>query len=195
MTHRKMLVALLLCAQSLLAGVVSSPLTYRDGATELTGELFRDDAAVATRGGILVFHQWTGISEHEREVARKLAGQGFVVLCADVYGTGIRPQSPADCMAEVAKYKQDRRLTRARTAAALATLRAQAGVGGERPVVAIGYCFGGLCALEMARAGGDIRAAVSFHGGARRRRARGADPDPAEAARSPRRGRSVCPTG
>lgn len=146
------------------AEVVSTPLVYPEGATKCAGELFRDGAASSVRGGILVFHQWTGISDHERGAARKLAEQGFVVLCADVYGEGIRPSAPQACQAEVAKYKGDRPLLRRRARAALDALRTGAPLQGL-PVVAIGYCFGGTAALELARDGADLSDVVTFHGG------------------------------
>ena len=147
-----------------LAGLGSTELKYKDGDTVLAGELFRHDTAAVSRGGVLVFHQWTGISDHERNVARKLAAYGFTVLCADVYGQGIRPTAMDDCKAEVTKYKSNRALLRSRTLAALDALRESVQLG-TRPVVAIGYCFGGTAALELARAGADIQSVVTFHGG------------------------------
>ena len=146
------------------AEVSSTPLAYQEADTKCAGELFRDTTASSVRGGILVFHQWTGISDHERAAARKLAGQGFVVLCADVYGEGIRPSSPEACQAEVAKYKGNRPLLRRRARAALDALRTSVQLG-RLPVVAIGYCFGGTAALELARDGADLQDVVTFHGG------------------------------
>lgn len=159
------LIALSLAASlAAQAGLTPTYLPYKQGETVLGGELFRHDTALVNRGGIVIFHQWTGISDHERQVARKLAAYGFVVLCADVYGEGVRPATPDACKVEVTKYKSDRALLRARTAAAVEALRAAVQLG-DKPVVAIGYCFGGTAALELARAGSDIKAAVSFHGG------------------------------
>lgn len=158
---KKLVIALtLVCACALRA----APLPYHDGDVALAGEFFARAEGAPDRGGVVLFHQWTGISDHERSVARKLSAQGFAVLCADVYGEGIRPQTPALCMAEVSKYKTNSPLLRARTRAALAALRT-AGKVDQGPVVAIGYCFGGTAALELARDGADVKAAVSFHGG------------------------------
>lgn len=85
------------------------------------------------------------------------------VFAADVYGQGVRPQPP-DAGKEAGKYKGDRALYRARLAAALDWLKADAHTEVTK-VAAIGYCFGGTGVLELARSGADVAGVVSFHGG------------------------------
>ena len=95
---------------------------------------------------MIVFHAWKGIQDHERETARRLAQEGYVAFCADVYGKGVRPSSSADAGKEAGKYKGDRALTRARAKGALDTLLKNPMVDAEH-VAAIGFCFGGMVAL------------------------------------------------
>ena len=116
------------------------------------------------RPGVLIVHQWTGISDHEKEAARKLASLGYNVLVADIYGKGVRPTTPQEAGAAAGKYTTNRTLLRQRVNLALAQLRAQPLVDPAR-MAAIGYCFGGTTVIELARSGADLAGVVSFHGG------------------------------
>lgn len=145
------------------AALVEKPVTYQQGGVELEGYHVHDDAKSGKRPAVLVVHQWTGLSEHEKRSSRKLAELGYNVLAADIYGKGIRPQPP-EAGKEAGKYKSDRKLFRERLMAALDTLKADPLTDASR-VAVIGYCFGGTAALEVARAGTDVRGVVSFHGG------------------------------
>lgn len=145
------------------AGVVGRPLSYKAGEVECEGWAAYDDKDQAKRPGVLVVHQWTGISDNEKMRARMLAELGYNVLCADVYGKGIRPQPPA-AGAEAGKYKQDRALLRDRVNAALQVLLKDVRTDPSR-VACIGYCFGGTAAIELARSGAQVNGVVSFHGG------------------------------
>ncbi|MGV3773550.1 MAG: dienelactone hydrolase family protein, partial [Verrucomicrobiales bacterium] len=101
--------------------------------------------------------------DYEKERARMLAKLGYVAFAADVYGKGVRPSDPKDASAEAGKYKKDRDLLRKRIQAAVDTVRTNQFVD-KNQVAAIGYCFGGTTALELARAGADVKGVVSFHG-------------------------------
>jgi dienelactone hydrolase len=96
--------------------------------------------------------------------AELLALRGYVALCSDVYGKGMRADNPKDAAALAGKYKDDRKLLRARINAALDFLRKQERVNSQQ-IAAIGYCFGGTTVLELARSGADVKGIVSFHGG------------------------------
>jgi dienelactone hydrolase len=85
-------------------------------------------------------------------------------LVADVYGQGIRPATSQERMAETTKYRGNRPLMRSRARAALDAFRAQS-TGRVGKIAAIGYCFGGTVALELARDGAPVDAVVSLHGG------------------------------
>jgi dienelactone hydrolase len=94
--------------------------------------------------------------------AQRLAKLGYVVLVADTYGKGIHPATNAEAAAESGKYMKDRELYRVHALAAYDLLRANSMVDPNR-IAAIGYCFGGVGALELARSGADIKDVVGFH--------------------------------
>jgi dienelactone hydrolase len=155
--------ALLVAAGSLSAAVVERPLEYKSGEVLCEGWQAYDDAMTGQRPGLLVIHQWTGISAHEKEAARRLAVLGYNVLVADIYGKGVRPQPPA-AGKEAGRYKADRALLRARANDGLKALADEPRTDKSR-LAATGYCFGGTAALELARSGAALKGVVSFHGG------------------------------
>ncbi len=103
-----------------------------------------------------------GFSDNEKEHADRLAALGYAVFVADVYGKGIRPKNGKDAGAESAKYTNNRPLLRERVEAGLAQLKSNPMVDSNR-IGAIGYCFGGAGALELARDGAPVKAVVVFH--------------------------------
>ena len=137
---------------------------YKQGDTVCEGLLVFDDAMQGKRPGVLIAHQWKGLTDYEKMRAEMLAKLGYVAFCADVYGKGVRADNPKDAAALAGKYKNDRPLLRARIGAALETFRAHERVNAKQ-IAAIGYCFGGTTVLELARQGGDVAGVVSFHGG------------------------------
>lgn len=145
------------------AKVVNKTVTYQHEGVTLEGYLAWDDAVSGPRPGVLIVHQWMGLSDNERMRADMLAGLGYVALAADVYGQGVRPQNVSEAQAEAGKYYGDRNLFRGRLQAGLTALRGQQGVDPQR-LAAIGYCFGGGGVLELARSGADLVGVVSFHG-------------------------------
>jgi len=160
---RPALLALLSLTCISQAAVVERAVEYHAGNVLCEGWQAYDDARPGQRPGVLVIHQWTGISEHEKASARRLAELGYNVLVADVYGKGVRPQPP-EAGKVAGALKADRALLRSRAAAALDVLAKDARTA-RGQVAAIGYCFGGTAALELARSGAQLRAVVTFHGG------------------------------
>src|SRR5512142_629209 len=152
-----------LVALAARADVVTKTIEYRQGDTVLVGTLAYDSGGPAKKPGVIIFHQWMGVTAYERMRAEQLAKLGYVAFAADVYGKGVRPANPKDAGEVSGKLKEDRALLRARAQAALATLRTQPGVDPAR-IASIGYCFGGGTALELARSGPDVRGVVTFHG-------------------------------
>ena len=150
-------------APGLNAAIRTAAVDYSDGNTPLEGYTAYDDAVKGKRPGIIVFHEWTGLGPYEIGRAKQLAGLGYVVLAADVYGKGIRPSTPEDAGKEAGKYRKDRALLRSRANAALRQLLTMPQVDPGR-TAAIGYCFGGGAALELARSGAALRGVASFHG-------------------------------
>ena len=143
--------------------IVSKPVEYKQGETVLEGVSVYDDAIQGKRPAVLVVHQWKGLGEYEKRRAEMLARLGYNVFAVDIYGKGVRPQTPQEAGAEAAKYKNDRALLRARVNAGLEVL-AKHDLTDPKRIAAIGYCFGGMGALEQARSGADIIAVVTFHG-------------------------------
>ncbi len=135
---------------------------YKDGTTELEGYFARTDAPAAAPV-VLIVHQWKGLGEHEKQRADMLAAQGYNAFAIDMYGKGIRPQSAEEAGKLAGLYKSDPALARQRVHAALEVVRSMSSVGPQ--IAIIGYCFGGSMALEAARAGEDVAAVISFHGG------------------------------
>ena len=163
---KPLLILPILLATSLIstAAVKTEPVEYKQGDTTLEGWLVYDDAGSGKRPGVLVVHDWFGVSDYVKGRAEQLAKLGYVAFVADIYGKGVRPQTPKDAGAEAGKFKSDRALLRARVNAALDVLKSNPNVDPAR-IAAIGYCFGGTTVLELARSGADIAGIVTFHGG------------------------------
>jgi dienelactone hydrolase len=145
------------------AGLATRSVEYTQGDTPLEGLLVLDPAGPAKRPGVVLVPDWMGMSPRATAYGEKLAGLGYVVLVADVYGKGIHPASGKEAGPLAGKYKGDRALLRARVNAALDVLRRQPQVDGTR-LAAVGYCFGGMGALELARSGASLSGVVTFHG-------------------------------
>jgi dienelactone hydrolase len=158
------ILALLLSAATLSASVKQSLVEYTSAGVVCEGVYIADETTAKGAPAVLIVHQWTGISDHEKEVGVKLAGMGYHVFLADVYGKGIRPPGPPASAQEASKYKKDRALLRTRVGDALAELKKLSGATGEK-CAAIGYCFGGTSVIELGRSGADVKKIVSFHGG------------------------------
>jgi dienelactone hydrolase len=161
---RLLLAMTLLTATTARAGLLTRTVEYRAGDAPLEGLLVQESGGPAMKPGVLVVHDWMGVGPYAVMRAEQLARLGYIAFVADIYGKGIRPANAEEAGAQAGKFKQDRPLLRGRVLAALAELRKQPGVLTGR-VAAIGYCFGGTAALELARAGADLSGVVSFHGG------------------------------
>jgi len=136
---------------------MSPPIEYKAANWIVRGQLVAPSAD-AHHAGVLVFHGGAGPTEHEQRVARRLSALGYTVLVPDLFGEVFTDR--AHGMRVIGELVAEPDRLRLRTAAALDCLRDQ---GVER-AAAIGHCFGGLAALELARSGAAIEAAVSFHG-------------------------------
>ncbi len=160
----KLILLLAAFAMAAHAELRETAVEYKQGDTTLEGWLVTDAAAKGQRPGVLVVHQWKGLGDYEKRRAHMLAKLGYTVLAVDIYGKGVRPANAADAGALAGKYKSDRALLRARVLAGLELLKKNAQVDPKR-IAAIGYCFGGTTALELARSGAEVAGVVSFHGG------------------------------
>lgn len=136
---------------------------YHANGTTMDGYLAWDDSFEGKRPGILVVHEWWGLNDYARRRARMLAELGYTALAVDMYGKGrstVHPDQAAAFMKAVSEHAD---VMRARFNAALKVLKAERTVDANH-IAAIGYCFGGGVVLNMARAGADLDAVVSFHG-------------------------------
>jgi len=136
---------------------------YQHNGVALEGFLAVDTASAQARPAVIVAHAWGGRDGFAEQKARDLAKLGYVGFALDMYGKGVRGSSKEENTALMTPLLEDRALLQARLQAALETVREQAEVAGER-VGAIGFCFGGLCVLDLARTGADVRGVVSYHG-------------------------------
>ena len=152
-----------LTASHAMGEIVQEAVEYPHGDVICEGQLVYDNALSLPRPGIVIYHQWGGPSDYEITRARMLAEQGYVAFVADLYGKGVRPETAAERGATAGKYRGDRPLLRERAKAALDALQARPEVDSAK-IAAIGYCFGGMSALELARSGGSLNAVVSIHG-------------------------------
>lgn len=119
--------------------------------------------AEAPRAAVLIFPTIMGRSELELGFARRLAGAGYAVLVADLYGREHIGKAREECRGLMMALLGDRTALRARLLAVYEAARAQPEVDAAK-VAAIGFCFGGLCALDLARSGSDASGVASFHG-------------------------------
>ncbi len=112
---------------------------------------------------VLLVHDWDGLTDYEVKRASMLAGMGYSVFCADLFGAGIRPTELADKRKCTSMLDADRPKMRALMQGALDAAKAQ-GLNTDN-CVAMGYCFGGTAVLEFARSGADLKGWATFHGG------------------------------
>jgi dienelactone hydrolase len=136
---------------------------YGEGEDLFEGLLAWDGDVDSVRPGVLVAHTIRGRTDFENTKATKLAELGYVALALDVYGKDNIGSDLEACRALMDALKADRPLLQRRLGSALSALGEQPEVDAGR-LAAIGFCFGGLCALDMARTGEDVAGVVSFHG-------------------------------
>jgi len=136
---------------------------YRCGDSVHEGYFCYDDAFPGPLPVVLISHDWSGRGEFAEKKAHRLAYHGYAAFALDMYGKGKRGKNPEENQALMMPLMQDRSLLAKRINAALAHVRTLPQVDARR-VAAMGFCFGGLCVLDLARSGADVRGVVSFHG-------------------------------
>jgi dienelactone hydrolase len=163
------LVAVLTLALAACAGMSAKPpaikeelVTYKDGATTLKGFIVYDEAREGRRPGVLVVHEWWGITPHVRAEARKFADQGYTAFVVDMYGDGVTADNPKDAGKLAGSVVKNPAVMESRFNAARAELARHRSVDGSR-IGAAGYCFGGTVLINMSRAGADLVAVATFH--------------------------------
>lgn len=150
------------------------PVSYVDSKTktEFAGQFLPAPTESKTAPGVLIIHNWLGVTDETLLQAKRFQALGYNVFVADIYGATVRPKNPQEAGAVAGSYKSNRKLLRERVVLALEAFAKQKGVDRSKMAVA-GYCFGGTSALEIARAGArvltrsgvQLGGVISFHGG------------------------------
>src|SRR5580693_4333950 len=121
---KKLIPAILLMTTVLTsrAAIHTETVEYKQDDTTLEGFLAYDDSISGKRPGVLIVHQWFGLTDYEKRRATMLAQLGYVAFCADIYGKDARPKNIQEAGTLSGKYKSDRALLRARVNAGLDVL-------------------------------------------------------------------------
>jgi dienelactone hydrolase len=141
----------------------TSKIEYIDKDIVLEGYCALDDSKPGKKPAVLVAHDWSGRNDFACQKAEQLAEMGYVGFALDMYGSGKTGKTVEEKQALIKPLMEDRALLRRRILAAYETVHRMEAVNTARMAI-MGYCFGGLCALDLARSGAEIRGAVSFHG-------------------------------
>jgi dienelactone hydrolase len=144
--------------------VIATPVVYHDDDVVLDGVVMRDSSIAEPRPGVLVVHGGAGLDDHARGRSRWFAELGYVVMAADMYGRGVTGDKQR-IMERITAFRADRSRLVRRAQAAIDVLAARPGIAGD--LAAVGYCFGGMAVLELARAGSPIAGVASVHGSLR----------------------------
>lgn len=150
-------------ASAACAAPKSRTVAYTQDTVALEGVLVTDGAGKGKRPGVVLFTDWMGVTESAKAQAEKVAKLGYAVFIADIYGKGKNPKDAKEAGVLAGSYKSDRPLMRRRAEAGLAQLKTSPGVDTTR-LGAMGFCFGGTVALELARTGAELDGTVSLHG-------------------------------
>ncbi len=154
----------LLISGAVEAKVKTERVEYRSGDLTFEGFLAYDTLNQGKKPGVMIVHNWKGITEETESKAIEVAKLGYVAFAGDIYGKGVRPKDAKEAGALAGKYKADLKLLRERANLAIEELKKQKKVDTSK-IFVTGYCFGGTTAIEVARSGADVRGVVSFHGG------------------------------
>ena len=145
------------------AQIVSETLSYRDGETLLSGEIYYDSANKNKRPGILVVHEWWGLNDYVKQRAKMLAKLGYIAFAVDMYGKGKVTQHAKDAKTWMTQITSNVEAWQKRAQLGLAMLKKHKLTQTDQ-IAAIGYCFGGNTVMQLAYSGADISGVVSFHG-------------------------------
>ena len=143
--------------------IVSNTVGYLDGDVLLEAFFAFDDSLTGRRPAVLINHTWAGRDDFVAEKAKKIAALGYVAFAVDMYGKGVLGTTAEENAKLMQPFMDDRHMLVKRMQAALYAVKLLPWVDDSK-VAAMGFCFGGLCALDLARAGAALKGVVSFHG-------------------------------
>lgn len=165
-TSRTLFVTTSLGIVTLMISQTASAITTKDISYTVDNQSYQGYYAKADKANapfILLIHDWDGLTDYEKTRADMLAKEGYNVLAADMFGTGVRPTTMEDKKRLTSDLYENRKKMRSLLQEALNVGQQQG--NDVRKGVTMGYCFGGSVALELARSGFPQKAFVPFHGG------------------------------
>ncbi|MEQ1932056.1 MAG: dienelactone hydrolase family protein [Parvularculaceae bacterium] len=139
------------------------PVEYRLVGKTFEGMLAIDGKKSGKRPVVMVSHAWAGRTDYELDAAKRLAELGYAGFAIDLYGKGVVGTSTEENQKLMTPLLEDRAALQALLVNALDVAKELPEADSAR-VAAMGYCFGGLCVLDLARVGADLRGVASFHG-------------------------------
>ncbi len=137
--------------------------SYNLNGTNYIGFITYDANKEGKRPGILVVHEWWGLTNYTRNRARQLAQLGYIAMAVDMYGNGKVGEDPASAQALATPFYKDPTLAKKRLDAAMNELKTYPQTDTAK-IAAIGYCYGGFIVLNAAKLGANLDGVVSFHG-------------------------------
>ncbi|WP_174625525.1 dienelactone hydrolase family protein [Candidatus Methylobacter favarea] len=143
--------------------IVSNTVSYLDGEVLLEAFVAFDDSFSSRRPAVLINHAWGGRDDFVAGKAKKIAESGYIGFALDMYGKGVSGSGPEQNAKLMQPFMADRSMLQKRIKAAFDAVKLMPWVD-DTKIAAIGFCFGGLCVLDLARTGADLKGAVSFHG-------------------------------
>ncbi|WP_020471252.1 dienelactone hydrolase family protein [Zavarzinella formosa] len=162
MLRTGLMLAALFAVTPAFAAVKTQVVEYKYAETTLKGFLAYDDAIKEKRPGVLVIHEWWGLDDYAKMRAEMLAKLGYVAFCPDMYGEGKMTEHPKEAKEMSDATRKNVKVWQGRATAGLKTLADLPQVDSTK-IAAIGYCFGGSTALQLAYTGADLKAVVTFH--------------------------------
>ena len=143
--------------------IIENTVVYMDEEVVLEAFFAFDDSVSGRRPAVLICHAWGGRDAFVADKARKLAALGYVGFALDMYGKGVLGSGTEENAKLMQPFMEDRNKLQQRMKAALNAVKLLPWVDDSK-IAAMGFCFGGLCVLDLARTGVDIKGVVSFHG-------------------------------
>ena len=138
--------------------------SYEIDGKKYNGFVYYNQDEKGKRPGIVVVHEWWGLTNYPRMRAKELAKLGYIAMAADVYGNGQIANDPKEAQALASPFYNDPSLAKKRLDPAINFLKTYPQTDTSE-IAAMGYCFGGFVVLNAAKLGSDLKGVVTFHGG------------------------------
>ena len=142
--------------------MITREIEYFDGALRCLGYVAYEEEN-CPKPGLLIAPYWAGRDDFMKEKAHDMARLGYVAFALDLYGNAHIGLTTEERMQLMTPFMQDRGVLKRRLFAALKAISELPQVASQK-IAIMGYCLGGLCALDLMRSGADICGAISIHG-------------------------------